>query len=243
MSITESDCKEILRAYSSKYNPDSSIEFSTETTSDDPSEGMLGNHLFLNITSNSQTLRFFLKTANPSDASLSNFITSAKMVQKEINAYKFFQTDCREFDSSFAPKFFYSKDDNLIVLEDLGQKGFRIWSDSLEMDLEHLEVVLRSLAKYHATSFGELGRKAGEELKESMFVKKEGFPSYMYVETGFKALCELVKLVPSKRLRHSEVEIGLRMILDDMYERIKPQSGFRNVRCHGDLWPKNFLFR
>lgn len=243
MSITESVCKEILRAYSSKSNLDSEFsEFSTEPTSDDPSDGMLSNHLFLNIASKRQTLRFFLKT-HPSDASLSNFITSAKMVRKEINAYNFFQTDCRGFDTSFAPKFFYSKDDNLIVLEDLSQKGFRIWSDSLEMNLEHLEVALRSLAKYHATSFGELGRKEREELGESMFVKKEGCPGYMYVETGFKALCELAKLVPSKRVGHREVERGLRMILDDLYERIKPQSGFRNIRCHGDLWPKNFLFR
>lgn len=241
MSITESDCKEILRAYYSSKSND--LEFSTETTSDDPSEGMLSDHSFLNITPKRQTFRFFLKTADPSDASLSNFITSAGMVRKEINAYRFFQTDCQGFDTSFAPKFFYSKDDSLIVLEDLSQEGFRIWSDSLEMDLEHLEVVLGSLAKYHATSFGELGRRAGEELRESMFVKREGFPGYMYVETGFKALCELAKLVPSRRLGHGEVERGLRMILDDLYERIKPQRGFRNVRCHGDLWPKNFLFR
>lgn len=260
VKISENDCKQVLAKYFNK-TPPKLINFSLAPISDEVN-GFMSDHLLLkiNVENDSKNqLRFFAKTLLVSQEIIVEFAKSANMFNKEVICYKFLEDvkkECPGFDTSFAPKYYFSREDEVIVLEDISEKGFKMWSGPLDLDLEHIKLTLTTTARFHAASFiveeiksKNLGREYqliedyGEGLSESLYTNDENFLGFQYIMSGVKGLCAIIDLLPGKKLSATEFKTKLRDLTSQVFEDIKPSRKFRNVWCNGDLWTKNVMFQ
>ncbi|XP_019872300.2 uncharacterized protein LOC109600574 [Aethina tumida] len=163
-----------------------------------------------------------------------------------------------KYENDFAPKFYLGRKDDLIVLEDLSIKGYTIAKKpNLNLlDLDHIRVVLKTLAKFHSGSLAYEEIKSKElnrnfslledfnfELNEPLFSKTEGHLGKKYLLASMDGLMGTIQEVPKNCVSTRELKDKMWKLFYDAFEVMQPQKKFRNVLCHGDLWPRNFLYK
>ncbi|XP_026470531.1 uncharacterized protein LOC113374780 [Ctenocephalides felis] len=141
-------------------------------------------------------------------------------------------------------------DERRLVLEDLHESGYRMMRNERVLDLEHCELVVKEIAKFHAKSillkrkkpekfyeisnnlhhvvFGEDGREHFSEMLEVSFAR--GLDSYKNIKRNSSTKI----LTTLERLKGR--------IFDLMYQMSKSVD-YLLVICHGDLWLNNIMFR
>ncbi|XP_046749906.1 uncharacterized protein LOC124413403 [Diprion similis] len=133
-----------------------------------------------------------------------------------------------------------------IVIEDLTPKGFKMAHRRLGLDLSHSVLVVRNLARFHASSIAlrEKDLKAIDKYKKGIFHKDHPIEIRKLLNANVRSLAketanwsELNPRIPEKLLK----------LFDVMYEKACEVTLYReddfNVLNHGDLWVNNVMFR
>ncbi|XP_054288251.1 uncharacterized protein LOC129003930 [Macrosteles quadrilineatus] len=148
----------------------------------------------------------------------------------------------------FGPKTYYSAQKSVLVFQDLKETGHIMCDKFKQLDYAHCEVVLKSLAKFHAVSVA-LHSENPEEIEtlgiEPIF--REGNPMKELMKSLLVFAIEIVK----ESLKNTENgEPALQFLLDkqetlynSLIEIVKPKKEGLNVMNHGDLWNNNMMFK
>ncbi|XP_075148803.1 uncharacterized protein LOC142222514 [Haematobia irritans] len=146
----------------------------------------------------------------------------------------------------FGPRYykFYSKDtkEDLILLEDLGHRGFKCIDRRQGLDMAHTKCVLERMAQFHAASvkYMELNGPYPEAFQKGVYTEetRDLFKSmdtsvfYEYFKQ-FENHEEYIDKVPS--LLANGVDYNIRM------SKVDPMEF--NVLNHGDSWINNIMFK
>ncbi|XP_076678411.1 uncharacterized protein LOC143374289 isoform X2 [Andrena cerasifolii] len=155
----------------------------------------------------------------------------------------------------------YAAQFDLIAMEDLRQRGFKMADRRKGLELDHLKPVLKALAGFHALSLtfrdtrpGEFARLADPDaeqgIEETLFRPENKDWYRQYYQVAAKNAIRMVSDGLPTHMEHKRVEImeKLRAFLDDevffrtMCE-LASARGPLTVFCHGDCWTNNILFK
>ncbi|GJQ82626.1 hypothetical protein Trydic_g19647 [Trypoxylus dichotomus] len=141
-----------------KYNwePVSDIKYCPGS---EPGDGYACKHVAVEIIRPSGSIKLFVKYAidykESKNLVLNKFYANETYFYHTVYpAYTKFISD-RNVQNGFkeAPKCYGTTTKNAIALENLRHKGFTLHDRKKVMDQKHIDLVLRALAKFHATSF------------------------------------------------------------------------------------------
>ncbi|XP_067008129.2 uncharacterized protein [Anabrus simplex] len=236
-------------------------------------DGFLGDHDLVQVTvfvcgqEKAQELKFFLKTLPRCDEYYTKFILSTDAFVKEIivycNVFELFKKHslllCDPEVTPWAPRCYFTRTD-LLVLEDLAAEGFKLFNKREYMSYQFCELVIKLLADFHAASV--ICEERESEASGKVFKLNEEYPSINiegeFVETdgksqlkhwfqaGIKAMFTLVSklnMYGNNSEHFNKISGTFKNKCELMFEFVKPSNVYKNVICHGDLWPNNLMFR
>ncbi|XP_067006999.2 uncharacterized protein [Anabrus simplex] len=220
--------------------------------------GFLGEHLQVKVSvlvtkSVRKDLAFFVKKIPDDIPQHTEFIVSTNAFAKETRLYSILFEHLPVTMPPWGPQCFLVRPD-LLVMEDLMEQGFKIVGRLNYLDYPHCEVLLRTLARFHAVSIvldesqpdKTLIEIYSHILFENMFIK-DTLSKFKYWFSGAtETLKCAIHLLPKHTGKDYNIEDILRKFtkhMHQMYELVKPSTKYRNVLCHGDLWANNALFR
>ena len=247
--MSKEDCEKILRR--SLDSPAHLLSFKI-TKFDDNVAGFLGDHLTLTIrfaTNNTKSqTTYFLKTLPQFNNNQLDYVLEAGIFKKEVVLYQNLLSELLKI-GHFGPRCFFVKD-NVIVLENMNAKGFKMNPKVLYMTEDHCVAMLKTVAKYHASTLIyehkrglRLDEKFKYEIRETCFSFVEGQPRYKWLVSATKCATDLIRLMSLKKHDVDAVcESFHRFIFEEMEQIISPSRRFRNVLSHDDLWCNNLLF-
>lgn len=252
-------CESVLRTY---YNDDNFeiIKFEAEPFSNEVN-GYVSYHYLLKIEVKRKRihdeLHFFTKKIRLTNEIMINSNKIVDMFEKEKFVYRKFLFSIKKdlgLELQFIPKCFYAKD-GLLILENLNLRGFTSL-DSAFLDKNHIKLVLKCLVKFHSASliYEELKSKQTKskwrfpcefELinKEALFRKEESHWGHYFINTSINALYYLIELIFNEEKIVEDFKLKLNNFLPIFLKVFNTKSQFRCVCSHGDLWPKNLLFK
>ncbi|XP_042874593.1 uncharacterized protein LOC122254788 [Penaeus japonicus] len=147
------------------------------------------------------------------------------------------------------PLCYYSRmerNKELIILEDLRSRGFKMFDRRKGLDVDHAKLALKGLAKLHAASL-----LLQEKKPESLEAKLLNRPWGNLVEGSTNVLSILENTLDNSvtilnRIGGYETTVswikGIKGNLPKIFENdVKPSK--YHVLCHGDAWNNNMLFR
>ena len=181
-----------------------------------------------------------------------------QLYTREIYFYRVINTDLQDIAAPTGlnlglPHFYYadeSSDAAVIVLEDLGPRGFLLQNFTEGLDNLHVDVVMKALAHFHAAAFVLKRQIAPESLPDrypititaNSFSKDSVFVRFMKHNTELYA--EMLETYGDSDLAQWVREF---FIGDSFQESLKqsaaPDDEKLAITCHGDLWTNNILFR
>ncbi|KAK7866812.1 hypothetical protein R5R35_005245 [Gryllus longicercus] len=225
--------------------------------------GYLGEHFTASVTVRSQTskhsenLRFFLKAEPKCDESQREIVKQLNVFKKEVYIWNKLFEKVRSVlkkggrDMIWTCQCYFTRPD-VIVLEDLSQKGFRTFTIRDSVDYKYHCLAMKALANMHAASiiFEEmqpnqpyrLGNIYPDLLSESFFIDAPNHPGTLCVEASIKSIWLLVKLIRGKGAL-LRMKIELEKAIHSLFDFQKPSVRFRNVMCQGDVKRDNILCR
>ena len=155
----------------------------------------------------------------------------------------------------------YAAQIDLIAMEDLRERDFKMADRRKGLQLDDLKLVLKTLAGFHALSltlretrpeeFTKLSNpNEGQGVKEALFRPENEDWYRQYYQVAAKNAIRMVSESLPSHMEHRRVEImeKLQAFLDDqvffrtMCELVATQ-GPLTVFCHGDCWTNNILFK
>lgn len=206
-----------------------------------------GNILRINIKNKS--MKFIVKQA----PNIECLFPIRLMYSREISAYSKILPVLNElqYHLPISDRFFYPKyhgcikktKKEVIVLEDLEENGFIMPDVSKSLDRNHLELIIKALARFHATSFvlKKIDLSLFEELSELVSRKMEyGEHSNLLLRASYKKFLEAIE--------KNEHKIELENFMGDIIDKLKNYLNITNtepfnVICHGDCWVNNMMFK
>ncbi|KAI4465935.1 hypothetical protein MML48_3g00009081 [Holotrichia oblita] len=222
--------------------------------------GIFGEHWILNIkTKTDENVRFFVKSI-PRMESMLFYIQYIDISSKEEGFYQKIIPAMKKLRlcmmSEVTPYCFMIKNGEFFIFEDLSVSGYKIYSWMESLPYEAVKIGLYTLAKLHAPSFifeemmsKQYGREYKiiedfrTELKESFYCAE--LPSELLVESIIKGIETQIELFPDvyEDLDKDDFKKFVTDSWKNVKEFVKPSQVYRNVICHGDLWPGNIMFK
>ncbi|KAG5878962.1 hypothetical protein JTB14_032178 [Gonioctena quinquepunctata] len=225
--------------------------------------GVLGDYLKLiisiKINTADEELNFFVKCLPTSFKGARDM--ALRVFKKEQFCYETFlssleQVGC-EYITNFAPKCYFVRSNDVIVLEDLTIQGFAVKNMFVSpVEYKWLTLAVKQLAKLHACSVvleekmsEKIGRtfrcdeEFGEYLEEELYTDIDEYESM--ISCGFREAIRFLDKFPDipKRITLEEFKHRMKRSINAVYEDIKKSSHVRNVVNHGDTWCNNFMFK
>ncbi|XP_071442951.1 uncharacterized protein [Hetaerina americana] len=247
----------------------------------DKTMGFMGRHLKLTASVRFggvvQQLRLFAKLI-PTGGSHRSFVVDLDFFKKEMIAYDTLVPrliSCLPQGMALpVPMCFFTRgiasgpgtipipgsaDEELIILEDVTQRGYRILENFPPMDVPHCRAALRALARLHASSIllEESCRAAQPAnfdprrdlfagVKESFLLnQKEGHTGYAWAKRCAESLTTASFTMWPELFRgvsRDSVMEGMMRGWTRVFEAAQPSDEFPNVLCHGDMWTNNIMF-
>lgn len=208
-----------------------------ENASETPT-GFLGDHVILNvkvgIKDREKRRSYFVKTVPFAIGAHREYIEKTGCFFKEIGVYKTIFQDFKNARNGqiqkWHPQYFYSRNEELFVVEDLCSSNYYMYPERTLLDEQHVVATLNSLAAFHAcsivleeklnrgemeTSFGEFERKSCKEftlnevypalLFESYVTDVKGHPGNTAHESAIRAETALIRLLPGYTSKEKEI--------------------------------------
>ncbi|CAG9767607.1 unnamed protein product [Ceutorhynchus assimilis] len=223
----------------------------------DTKSGLMGEYFQLFINLENEKLIFFAKFLN-FNTEMTESLLKMGPSKKEEFFYTVFLPKLKELGYGelldFAPNCYFSRVDDVIVLDDMTQEGFIGLTPNSKLDYETLKVSVEKIAKFHACGFilEEHLKQSGQSLyeyykeylqevvfePESVFYKTSvphNEKVFMYLATTkFPDVCAKY----SGDILKEKYANGWRLFT----EKIRKSETFKNGICHGDLHIGNLLF-
>lgn len=255
-NITKKDCETIVaRAIGSEL---SIVETKLLPAKKDQ-DGFFGDTFLLEVAfvrnGTEERASFFVKTL-PRSGERAEMARALLAYDKEIFFYRTLLPEFRRLrlDVSFAPEYYFSKNESLVVFEELTARGF---GNRTLFGLEEAKSALRALALFHAASLlyedertGTHGRpyrldREHPEVFEERFFRFRDETSFAarHFSAAYDCLVDLVELLPEEEATKSSF---LERVLEKRaeFERtFRTDLGSRKVCSHGDLWRRNVMFQ
>lgn len=198
-----------------------------------------------------RTCSFFMKRVPRTHFGL-EYTTNLGVFKKECKLYEQLIPRLQDVaigHEPWAPRCYFVKDENIIILQNLTEEGFES-IDARVLDFDHLKIALRCLARMHASSIALEERTRAEVddlyrglLDENGYPPTEGFRR-KGVKVITKTLIELVKKLPGyDDWDRNETVEALPNVINQIFDLVKPSSKYRNVVNQSDLWANNILFK
>lgn len=146
----------------------------------------------------------------------------------------------------FSATCFYSHSGpDFIVMEDLKEKGFKMAKRNLGLDMKHSMLVMRKIARHHASSavLREKNPEIIHPFYESVYNKEFKEPLDNLFGKGMKNLANEVEGWPDYGNRYGTKLHNLAgRISDLLIEIMERHDNEFNALRHGDLWLNNMMF-
>ena len=206
-------------------------------------------HLWLTVKRDNQTvsLSFFVKKYPEGSGFQTEYVRSVRSFYKESHLFHCILNKFDTVKGKVFPKNYLAKPDELLVFENLADKGFirKHAYDTLSED--ECLATLTALAKFHAASiiYEETNKKSIKDtipdlLFESFFVTDPKHP-------GFHSLC--VGINATETIIDAYFNYIPKEVCDKAFdlmrhipEKIGPSKKWCNVLNHGNLWIGNIMY-
>uniref|UniRef100_A0A1B6KR03 CHK kinase-like domain-containing protein n=1 Tax=Graphocephala atropunctata TaxID=36148 RepID=A0A1B6KR03_9HEMI len=183
------------------------------------------------------------------------------LFQNEVSFYKETFASLTQFQNSTGleepfnavPKCFLAEQD-VIVLEDLKEKGFVMGNRKAGLDFQHCVAVFRKIARFHALSLAMKCRdpqtfqdQVAASVQETFFTaQNEEYYREYYSTLTQNALamvdCGLEDSEKSTYLKKFEEFLDEKTFFKTMMKQVEPIEPMA-VLAHGDFWTNNIMFR
>ncbi|KAL1117207.1 hypothetical protein AAG570_004534 [Ranatra chinensis] len=191
-------------------------------------------------------LSFFVKRYSPNGGFREDLFKTTRLFYKETHLYNRFLNKLDEFigGSKIFAKCYLAKADELVVLEDLGSRGFT--KQRPPLDLEHVEAVLGCMAKFHAASVayeechGRLDTLLPDVLFEPLFLTDPAHPAFHHLCVGINATEGILETYFS----HYEASICEKALalMRSIPGKLHPSTSSRNVLVHSNVNANSVMF-
>lgn len=258
--LTESDFNLILQ----KYRPhDENIEYVSSKCIplSGSVEGFMGEYFTLQINyklnNKDETLACFVKCMPTHKEYQQTLAKERNLYGKEIFFLNFLLKEYEKYnlDCNFAPRCYYSKNDQILVMENLVSNQYKLSEKNKLYTLEQCKVGLKALAAYHGSSFLYEELKS-QELGEIYRFDRQ-FPE-IFKENYYDLTLEkqFARLIVGKTIN------GIKFIINDLDDNFEYKDEFEKnltvenlLKCfttktelrkatgHGDLWYNNIFFK
>ncbi|CAG9858854.1 unnamed protein product [Phyllotreta striolata] len=143
-------------------------------------------------------------------------------------------------------KAFETKETEVIVQDNMVQKGYRLHNKRIPMNMNHIKLALRNYAKFHAISLA-LNDQRPEEFERiernytNLFLEKINLFEGMYKSTVEKVIGNLIEIGRSDLAKRYEklMERGTCNILIDLFNDLPKERVITHADCHNG----NLLFK
>ncbi|XP_050308312.1 uncharacterized protein LOC126744795 [Anthonomus grandis grandis] len=222
------------------------VDFTLENINSD-TLGFLGDHLllkiFYRIQGETREETFFVK-CHPQVNENQEECLDLGLIRREVTFYKEIVSKLQSLvPVKFSPEFYFGKDDDVLVLENLHTKNFHV-SDEIYLSKDKLKSVIINQANMHAASIiFEDSRSMLHEFQEDLTQNRldyvEGHIRCEWRNNGIRCVAKLCSYftgrsdIEKRVLEYSANEMTK---FDHIYE-----DGV-NVFCHNDLWGNNLMF-
>ncbi|XP_016980364.1 uncharacterized protein LOC108045513 [Drosophila rhopaloa] len=204
----------------------------------------------LELIDGSQQIISYMVKVLPNSGNRDN-VASWKVFDKEHKTYgeyipefeKMYREAGKEI--TFGPRYYESKnklEEELLVLEDLGKRGFINVKRQDGLDMLHTKATLEKLAQFHAASAVRFELKGAYPAmyNRNLCSEEDNFKDFRENQT--KAYVEACPLYDASHLAKSVETYGSQA--DDMFQAIAPEiEGEFRVLNHGDAWCNNFMYK
>ncbi|XP_052870135.1 uncharacterized protein LOC128275613 isoform X2 [Anopheles cruzii] len=276
IGLTEQDIEAVVKSYiKDKRNRVNGkfrlVSYQVRRLSDDPI-GYLGDHYLLDVNlrekmvhytpeeeeqyAEEEYISFFLKVLPETVPKLADYIREMGCFRKEILLYRHLIPRLQDVmigTRQFVPTAYYTKDERMVVFENLRTDGYSIVEGTKNLlDFDHLKVALQAVAKLHASSL-ILEERSGAPipklfvgyLNENAYVEESDHVRKLNLDNAIVVLCEMIKRIEAYAAsdRLDEILRKVPAIVRKIYDFSKPSTVYRNVLNHGDLWANNVMFR
>ncbi|GAB0089205.1 uncharacterized protein DMENIID0001_037090 [Sergentomyia squamirostris] len=274
LNLTSDDLKMICRRHLvretcnyRKFNVNSCV---LERLGDVPA-GFLANHYIMSMDisekivgysdekrlENSQTVSFFVKVFPELMQEQADYVNEMKAFQKEIDLYSYLLPRLQDIGigaKEWGAQSYLTKDDKLLVIENLKADGFEMLSNSEPgyLDFDHLTVALDVLARFHACGFilEDRCHMSPTEMypdcfEENAYPDNENHIRILGLKNAIRTHLELIKRIP-KYQDSDKLPLILQeypKIVFKIVDFVKTSDQYKNVVSHGDLWANNIMFK
>lgn len=129
----------------------------------------------------------------------------------------------------------------VIVMQNMCGDGYKPYTSSMFLDVEHMKLSLRSLAKFHALSFviREKDRKFYEEAEKRCLPLSEA-SNKRFIEILLDRLQKALKAFENTQYVALLIKLKENCVnlVESAYNSVK-----KTCICHGDIWKENILFK
>ena len=135
--------------------------------------------------------------------------------------------------------------DSVIIMEDLHERGCKMWDKYKPANFEHARYVMEYLGRLHAVSFAMKAQRPDifdefKELEDFMStIQNDGFDQMMNAAME-NAIAGIPANTPNVRGKMLRLQAELKQVMMDLVrpEQAEPFA----VIGHGDCWTNNFMF-
>lgn len=209
--------------------------------------GYLGEHLRLKVKfkENNNVVDFFVKSVPFSNLEHRKNIEDLKVIEKEGQIYELIFNHMPDtiLNLKWRPQCFFSRDD-IIVLEDISNLGYRLTPDRFQYTNEHVQSILKSLATLHAASQNFEENILKDSIKNhylSIFFETTTASYIGWFVAGLKTIKGIAaKYFPAKKeFIENQFWTELYKVFDLIEDSV---NEFPCVVTHRDMWAKNVMF-
>lgn len=202
------------------------LDYEIKPASENPM-GFLGDHMKVKgnvkIEDTTKEVTYFVKKIPSEVPEHLEYAQKTRAFYKEIELFKTLFNDLKDAQNpkirtKWRPDYFYSRDYEVVVIEDLSINGYYMLPERTLMDEAHIKASLKGMAAMHAASFvfeekfnqGKIGhrspfftKKTGkigdiyDHLKfEGEVIDEPGHPGYLLCTAGIRSELAIVDLLP-----------------------------------------------
>lgn len=133
----------------------------------------------------------------------------------------------------------------LIIMEDMRPKGFAMWPKNQPMAVDHCQLVMEQLGRFHGISFALKDQRPDdfEKFKElnDLYLPILKAPVLEIVYT--KSLERAVNVVTNEDHKN-KMQVLSKQWKDELYDCLSSDESKKfGIVSHGDCWNNNFLFK
>ncbi|KAH8334338.1 hypothetical protein KR059_009065 [Drosophila kikkawai] len=209
--------------------------------------GYLGDYYILTLRysheeeGTPEEIKLFVKTLPQASAELAK----EAFFQKEAWVYQTLLLQMQKYSpTKWSADCYFTRCD-LLVLEDIKQKGFRS-AETLELSESNMQQLMKAISAFHAASLiyehktqNNIGETYADHLLEFSVASEVA-----WFTTGLAAVLAAVRSLPQYQGKKELLFIDTKLlkIMEEIYEQAAPSKKYKNVLCHRDLWSGNVFF-